>query len=799
MTNGDYVYVSIAPLEYPHPDFGNFTWQNFDALDTIAKEAYKSLLLIRPVSTDVNSTKRETFFRTAIGLSKTEYNYTYGRRLNITEMPSPFTISSYASIYMLAQVLNETQRNGSRQPFVSANLASKFYDRCFATPLGEFCFDRNGQRRIGLEVTQYSPLSDALDKQIFNVDKFNLSLVALQAVTWATGPTMTWPVPNIPLCGFSGQEGECADQGPRYTITWTVATSVSLLVLIISACVLARRVMLNDAQLQSQRWEIDLSLLQKPFTEDGDALDRRFGIPPRTEKLPDATEKLTKTVATVNETGKACLKEQAVWIKSYKTCRRNSVMVKPSKKFQRCLNNLYDLRHPNLVAFMGVVTQAGPDITLLVNEWCSRGNVREMMDTNRVQVDWQIKNSLISDLVQGLRFIHQSTFTCHGSLTPNVCLVDVRLTLKIAELGYREILTLGFGVPTWDQVHGTDDTRLALYNAPEVMTSSDGTRTETPEADVFAVGKIIQGIATDFGWLKLEGPVVLGPDCPWMTKQEVLLCLKPNPRERPTALRLVRNLARTNSRLLGKIIVRMGAYAEELEEAVVARTLELEEEQRRCDMLLLEMIPVEIVHKLRHGMPVHPELFDSVSLSFSNLIGFLDFITLSAPLDVIRLLNTSHGLFDQVIMGYDVYKVETIGDSYFLSSGLPDRNGHRHAFEISSCAVQLRQAFESDEAIKECPVTLQIQAGIHSGACVASVVGLKMPRYCLFGDTVNTASRMESYGEPSKIHISTETMALLPQGSFRLESRGSLSIRGKGEMETYWLEPAAPSNIELIF
>ena len=174
-----------------------------------------------------------------------------------------------------------------------------------------------------------------------------------------------------------------------------------------------------------------------------------------------------------------------------------------------------------------------------------------------------------------------------------------------------------------------------------------------------------------------------------------------DPQDRPTAHHLVSRLSRSNSsELLENILRRMEAYAEELETAVANRTRELGEEQRKCDMLLLEMIPVwavngvvmkefpsraprecsillkktfysrgfnrDIVHKLRHGLTVHPELFESMTLSFFNLIGFVEFVAISNPMDVVRLLNAAHGLFDRVITEHDVYKVETIGDSYLV-------------------------------------------------------------------------------------------------------------------------------------
>merc|ERR1711916_350702 len=116
------------------------------------------------------------------------------------------------------------------------------------------------------------------------------------------------------------------------------------------------------------------------------------------------------------------------------------------------------------------------------------------------------------------------------------------------------------------------------------------------------------------------------------------------------------------------------------------------------------------------------------------------------PKQVADLLNDLYTCFDGIIDDHDVYKVETIGDAYMVASGLPNRNGNRHAGEIANMSLDLLAACTTFK-IRHMPERqLQLRVGLHTGPCVAGVVGLKMPRYCLFGDTVNTASRMESGG-----------------------------------------------------
>ncbi|XP_029976849.1 atrial natriuretic peptide receptor 1-like [Salarias fasciatus] len=157
-------------------------------------------------------------------------------------------------------------------------------------------------------------------------------------------------------------------------------------------------------------------------------------------------------------------------------------------------------------------------------------------------------------------------------------------------------------------------------------------------------------------------------------------------------------------------------------------------------------------------------------------------------LQVVTFLNDLYTCFDTIIDNFDVYKVETIGDAYMVVSGLPERNGTLHGREVAGMALRLLDAVRSFPIQHRANQQLQLRIGIHSGPVCAGVVGLKMPRYCLFGDTVNTASRMESSGQALRIHVSEATRRVLTESSgFRLQLRGEIEVKGKGRMRTYWL------------
>ncbi|CAC5377897.1 Guanylate cyclase 32E,Guanylate cyclase soluble subunit beta-2,Receptor-type guanylate cyclase gcy-19,Head-specific guanylate cyclase,Retinal guanylyl cyclase 2,Heat-stable enterotoxin receptor,Olfactory guanylyl cyclase GC-D,Atrial natriuretic peptide receptor 2,Receptor-type guanylate cyclase gcy-9,Receptor-type guanylate cyclase Gyc76C,Receptor-type guanylate cyclase gcy-27,Receptor-type guanylate cyclase gcy-18,Receptor-type guanylate cyclase gcy-28,Receptor-type guanylate cyclase daf-11,Speract recept len=189
------------------------------------------------------------------------------------------------------------------------------------------------------------------------------------------------------------------------------------------------------------------------------------------------------------------------------------------------------------------------------------------------------------------------------------------------------------------------------------------------------------------------------------------------------------------------------------------------------------------------GNNVQPEIFDLVTIYFSDIVGFTKLSSVSTPIQVVDLLNDLYTGFDSTISHYDVYKVETIGDAYMVVSGLPIRNGLNHAREIADMSLDLLQFADKFEVRFNPEYTLKLRIGLHSGSCAAGVVGRTMPRYCLFGDTVNTASRMESHGEDSRIHISQQTYEILhPTNRYDLTFRGELPIKGKGLQRTYWVQ-----------
>ncbi|KXZ54307.1 hypothetical protein GPECTOR_5g392 [Gonium pectorale] len=219
--------------------------------------------------------------------------------------------------------------------------------------------------------------------------------------------------------------------------------------------------------------------------------------------------------------------------------------------------------------------------------------------------------------------------------------------------------------------------------------------------------------------------------------------------------------------------------------------------------LLQEMLPPKVIQQLQSGANAIAEHFESVTVLFSDIVGYTTVASNLTPFQVVTLLNELFTVFDDLVHRNGVYKVETIGDALMCVAGCPvPQEPAANAERIARMALDMVAAVEQFRPSLD-GLKLQIRIGIHSGPVVAGVVGRRMPRYCLFGDTVNTASRMESTSLPMCIQVSASTAELLrhlPGSPFVLEHRGPVAVKGKGVMDTYFLRltPCAPDLVHRV-
>ncbi|XP_071947414.1 atrial natriuretic peptide receptor 2-like [Antedon mediterranea] len=490
-----------------------------------------------------------------------------------------------------------------------------------------------------------------------------------------------------------------------------------------------------------------------------------------------------------------------------------------NKVTKKELQALRWLVHDNINRFLGICFPPKDDEMLLyLTEHCSKGTLRVVLDNDDIKLDSTFKMSFINDLTRGLQYIHNSEIKSHGLLTSSLCVIDSRWVLKITGIG-----TIAHQTYKDNLYKSEPSYRFSrmVWTAPELL------RQEIPikgsqKGDIYSLAIILYEIVSQ------NNPYAIYEKSP---KEVIRLVMKREeppfrpmkqshfseiasdgtlnglptelldfvkqgweelPEDRPDIhsfrqkLRIVRK-GRKES-IMDTMLAKMEKYTDNLEKVVLDRTGQLLEEKKKTDELLYRMLPPSVADSLKRGNVVEGEFYQNVTIYFSDIVGFTQISAESNPLEVIDFLNDLYTCFDAIIGKCDVYKVETIGDAYMVASGLPKRNGDRHASEIANMALNILDRVKTF-IIRHMPERqLETRIGINSGPIVAGVVGLTMPRYCLFGDTVNTASRMESNGLPQHIHISESTYNILNTiGGYRMDKRGDIKIKGKGSMTTYWL------------
>ncbi|XP_075891647.1 atrial natriuretic peptide receptor 1 [Nelusetta ayraudi] len=479
--------------------------------------------------------------------------------------------------------------------------------------------------------------------------------------------------------------------------------------------------------------------------------------------------------------------------------RIQTKMFSLSKTIRQEVKQVRELDHPNLCKFVGGCVEV-PNVAI-VTEYCPKGSLNDVLLNEEIPLNWGFRFSFATDVARGMSYLHQHRI-CHSRLKSLNCVLDDRWVCKITDYGLRVYRRDDGAEPL-----STYQQRLQeVYMPPEFSHSN---MEPTLAGDVFSYSIILLEIATRSDPIPAEESNVESTWCPPLPElisskadstcpcpadyvELIRRCRSTNPAHRPTFEQVKKFVHRINPIKVSPVDMMMSLmekYSKHLEVLVAERTQDLMHEKQRTDRLLYSMLPKQVADDLRQGKPLQAQSYVSATIFFSDIVGFTQLSSSSTPYQVVDFLNKLYTTFDDIIDNYDVYKVETIGDAYMVVSGVPRENGILHASEIASMALDLVGVCRTFRIPHKPNTQLQIRAGIHSGPVVAGVVGTKMPRYCLFGDTVNTASRMESNSLALKIQCSSTAFYLLEEiGGYVLECRGTLQVKGKGDMVTYWLE-----------
>lgn len=213
--------------------------------------------------------------------------------------------------------------------------------------------------------------------------------------------------------------------------------------------------------------------------------------------------------------------------------------------------------------------------------------------------------------------------------------------------------------------------------------------------------------------------------------------------------------------------------------ARVRTHLSLDRLHRENKRLLLNVLPEAIAEKLKSQQGILAERFDDVSVLFTDIVGFTPLSARLSPTDLLELLNRIFSEFDELASALGLEKIKTIGDAYMVAGGLPEpHEDHLAAMALLSLQMHrvVSQAFDG----------LSLRVGLHVGSVIAGVIGRRKFIYDVWGETVNTASRLESHGAPARVHVSHGVYERL-KDRFLFEARGSIELKGREPMETYFL------------
>ena len=702
--------------------------------------------------------------------------------LNSTEniYVNDFVVNFYDALRIYGIALKSLIEKGERKENITGEqITSQIWNKHHPGVMGEISFDKNGDRKTDFSLLDLNP---KLEK--FEVVKIYHGLSnKFETVADIDWPHRDGPPLDIITCDSCGWNR-------NYIFIILLIITLAILAGLVIGSVYIFRHYKEEANIASMTWKIN-------------AEDLMVGNMMRRSSIMRMCQGSIYSGDSMYQESRQMYVSTAY----YKGCRVATKAITTgnfslSRKLLIELKQMMDLHHDNLVRFYGVCMEQ----PTLVTEYCPRGSLQDILEEEEISLDWNFKYSLINDICKGLRYIHMSDMRVHGNLKSSNCVVDSRFVLKLTDFGL-QILR--------EREDSDEDSyefyKSKLWSAPEVLRRRSMVCTRDQKGDVYSFGIILHEVAERNGTWGMNDNFLepkeiiegvsegyLRPSVSKLSLDDQLCsvmvkCWSEDPEDRPdisTAKAAITKINKDSksSNILDNLLTRMEQYANNLETLVEERTQSYLEEKEKCESLLHELLPPLVADKLIQKETVEAESFPAVTIYFSDIVGFTNISVESSPMEIVDLLNDLYTCFDSILQYFDVYKVETIGDAYMVVSGLPESNGESHAPEIGRMSLRILEKVGNFRIRHRPEDQLKIRIGLHSGPCVAGVVGTKMPRYCLFGDTVNTASRMESYGEPFKIHMSSTTASILQSfPSFKIEQRGEMDIKGKGKMVTYWL------------
>ncbi|XP_077996444.1 atrial natriuretic peptide receptor 1-like [Glandiceps talaboti] len=812
MTKGDYVFYTVEMLPDEDVITAEETYLGNDRNED-ARQAFEAVFHMSLAA--LSNENIDTFtVEVASRLKRPPWNLS----LQDGVKGNKYSAFLYDALILYAIAINQTMSlnyNYKDGEVVLKQMKNKF----FKGMTGNVLLDEYGDREPDFWITDLQP-NGIFEKmsEVVNLDDGTRIFRQLREPRWPDGRVGHQYAPrDAPLCGFRGELCD-GDKDALIYIAAFVAGGVVIVAVSILSVWLYRRSK-YESELLNLRWKMQMEEVQ--YVTSSSQRLKASGTTGSHSSLPSNQSVTGLSKHSSNSARSMDGKSSAPSSRTVQYYNRTAmyrgvlVALKKINKEHLQMNRsvlvefseIRLLTHENLNTFIGACVETGS--IYLAWQYCTKGSLQDVLQNDDVRLDRSFKMSFMTDIVKGMEYLHKSShgIGSHGALKSSNCLVDGRWVVKITDYGLASIVQGQVTNETDEQ----EKFMRKLWTAPEILRLNFPPKSGTQKGDVFSYAIIM------FEIVERSAPYIFdhitprdavnrirnGESTPYRPVLQMSLddraiitlmqkCWAEDPDARPTFPRIRAELRKINGKeinIMDNILSMMEKYANNLEEIVDQRTEEVLEEKRKTDRLLHRMLPLTVAEQLKSGRKVDPENYDSATIYFSDIVGFATLTSESTPIQIVAFLNGLYRCFDDIIGNHDVYKVETISDAYMIVSGLPQRNGNRHAPEIANCALDLLSSVVEFKIPHRPKQKLQLRIGIHTGPVVAAVVGLVMPRYCLFGDTVNMASRMESTGKAFYIHISKQTFTALSDSNlgYHVVQRGDIDVKGKGMLSTYFL------------
>ncbi|XP_055338629.1 atrial natriuretic peptide receptor 1-like isoform X2 [Paramacrobiotus metropolitanus] len=709
MISEDFAYITFVPFPGDSTTRGHWGWQRNDSSDEVARQAYESLLFVSLSGLKITPLLRSLFLYVEQQASE-KYNKSQVMKYQQNQR---LAMASFLIARAAAQMMNETIQLGWNHSD-GREIYRRMLDRQFLSfDESPVYINPNGDRSELYAVWGYTNYTEDLEEVLFYDVYRNRIFPAHNDSRWIREDTIP---DSRPLCEFAVTSTDCQESdGISHTfrifhlikifnflmpiLVGAITLRICLSVLIPSIAVLAALIIgcLRYRYVQSakaQLWILSCSQMEYP--------SRRSPVVPPLAPTMSRSKVSFMRLASVTPSAHASVQQSefrarnrvfykgdAVWIKTYEYTQGQYSKLVGTEHERLCTRKL--MLHQNIIQFYGVVFHS--DHLEIVTEFAPKGSLEEILDAEAFSSQIDLKYSFIHDLVSGLGYIQASPLGIHGNLKATNCLIDRFLTLKLTDFGL-EIITnnakklLPEESGEWN----------SLYLAPEILKQLSTKVTD--KSEIYSFGILLHQILFEClpfgiknalykrGKEEMSSMVVqailekvrINQDPPF--RPTVLLdtydknliqmmksCWQDDPEKRPSMHRISKFIVTIPG--LDKqisyteaVMHRLQSFADELMREVNLRTKEYKQQKRNADHILYQIIPKYIVEKLQQGEDVPPEMFDEVTVCFTAVANFAHIVSISHPLEVGTFLNATFHLLDSIIRTFNVYKVETVSDTY---------------------------------------------------------------------------------------------------------------------------------------